>query len=178
MHIQSSQGKKTSGYAQANAAASQPENTPTHSKKNGSGLLSSHNAKVNNAQPPQAIFQSTSPSSIGQLPRSTQVSRTEAGKQNLYPGSPVSRGGNSHLASHAATPVPQRPAQQPPNSFVPSNPPQRPAQQPYQGMPPQTRPTTNFHTQREYAATPATAAVPTNPSNRCFPASPAAVMPN
>src|SRR2546429_9981171 len=66
----------------------------------------------------------------------------------------------------------------PPNSFVPSNPPQRPAQQPYQGMSPQTRPTTNFHTQRGYAGTPATAAVPTNPSNRGFPASPAAVIPN
>src|SRR6266480_3830292 len=101
MHIQSSQGKKTSEYAQANAAASQPENTPTHTKKNGSGLLSSHNAKVNNAQRPQAIFQSTPPSSsIGQLPYSTQVSRTEVGKQNPYPGSPVSRGGNSPLASH------------------------------------------------------------------------------
>src|SRR5205807_4486467 len=130
--------------------------------------LSSHNAKANNAQHPQAIFQSTPPSSIGQLPYSTQVSRTEVGKQNPYPGSPISRGGNSPLASHTATPISQRPAQQPPNSFAPSNPPQRPAQQPYQEMPPQTRPTPNFHTQRGYGGTPAVAGVPPYPSNRGF----------
>src|SRR5882762_5617665 len=119
MH-QPSQGKKTSGYTQANAAASQPENIPTHLKKNGSGLLSSYNAKGNNAQRPQPIFQPTPPSPIGQPPRSTQVPGTEVGKQNPYLGSPASREGNNSLASHAATPGLQRPAQQPPNSFVPS----------------------------------------------------------
>src|SRR5947207_10938517 len=103
MH-QPSQGKNTSGHAQANAAASQLQNTPTLPKKNGSGLLSSYNAQANNGQRPHPIFQSTPPSSIGQPPRSTQAPRTEVGKQNPYSGSPVAREGNSSLASHAATP--------------------------------------------------------------------------
>src|SRR5260370_14368727 len=129
MH-QPSQGKNTSGHAQANAAPSQPQNTPMHPKKNGSGLLSSYNAKGNNAQRRQPVFQSTPPGSIAQPPHSTQAPRTEVRKQNPYPGSPVSREGNNSLASHAATPSLQRPAQQPPNSFASPNAPQRPAQQP------------------------------------------------
>lgn len=176
MHMQPSQGKETPGYAQSNASP-QPETTPPYPKKNGSGLLSGYNAAVNNGQRPQASSKPTPPGSIGQPPRSAQVPRKEVGKQHPSPTGPLLRGANSSFASRVEAPASQRPAQQPPNLFAPSNAPLRPAQQPYQAMPSQTRPVPNFDKQKGYAETPPTARVANNPGNPSFPVSPPPAMP-
>lgn len=172
--IQTSQGKETPGDMQSNAS-SQLENVPTYPKKNRSGLLSSYNTTVNNAQRSQASSKPTPFGSIGLPPRSTQVSKTEVAKQSPSPVTgPLFREGSGLFASSATTPNTQGLTQQPPNLFAPRHVPQ---QQPAQAMPPQTRSTPNFDKSRAYAEAPSTKAS-SNPNSHGLPVAPAPIMPN
>ena len=158
------QGNKNSGHAQPNLA-SEPEESPTHPKKNRSGLLSGYNSNI---QRPEPIFQPKASRLPGQLALSTQALGTAMDKHNPNSASPVLEGKNS-LALRVAPFDSQVPVQQPPNAFAPSNAPQSSAQQPYLPMTSSVRSVPNFQNR---AAPSPTTGVANNPINHGFAPSP------